>query len=146
MGIIFFGGRFGGKQIIQTNRTLYSCGVQAGVLFRFRAPYKSRVCERKLGKPLFVSGPQLLDWSAIHLVGETFFPFLLRMYCSVITTVGTDLSHRAPPTVLADPFSVGPSACDYAYRDYKASIDCGKHAKRVRVVQAPYSVTGCDRV
>lgn len=110
------------------------------------APYKSRVCERKLGKPLFVSGPQLLDWSAIHLVGETLFPFLLRMYCSVITTVGTDLSHRAPPTVLADPFSVGPSACDYAYRDYKASIDCGKHAKRVRVVQAPYSVTGCDRV
>ena len=115
------------------------------VRFRLRAPYISRVCERKLGKPLFVSGPQLLDWSAIHLVGETLFPFLLRMYCSVITTVGTDLSHRAPPTVFADPFSVEPSACDYAYRDYKASIDCGEHAKRVRVFQAPYSVTGCDR-
>jgi len=36
---------------------------------------------------LFVSGPQLLNWSAIHLVGETFFPLRFRMYCSVITTV-----------------------------------------------------------
>jgi len=36
---------------------------------------------------LFVSGPQLLNWSAIHFVGETFLPMRLRMYCSVKTTV-----------------------------------------------------------
>ena len=54
------------------------------VRFRLRAPYISRVCERKLSKPLFVSGPQLLTCSAIHLVRETFSPFRLQMYCSVI--------------------------------------------------------------
>jgi len=34
---------------------------------------------------LFVSGPQLLTCPAIHLVRETFSPFRLQMYCSVIT-------------------------------------------------------------